>query len=251
MTPPINIDGSTVDAITIDGTSVSEVTVGGDVVFAAAADSGISRFEFEQNLADAWNGNDGSGTGGITYTTDNQVDTYAVVLDGTDDVIDVGPMGDLEGLSELSILGWIKPKSGVLDGGNYGVYWLSDGDFTERFGVRFGIGGDTLGFTPNGENDTPTGTTYSNLSTGTWYHFAGVFDGPNSSYYWYLDASQDASNTSASTSQIPSASNNGKFGIADDWGVNARIDLDHVEFHDKAVTQTEVQNHRDTGSING
>jgi len=33
MSPPINLDGDTVDAITIDGESVSEVTVGGDVVF--------------------------------------------------------------------------------------------------------------------------------------------------------------------------------------------------------------------------
>jgi len=33
MTPPINIDGDTVDAITIDGTSVTEVTVDGTQVF--------------------------------------------------------------------------------------------------------------------------------------------------------------------------------------------------------------------------
>jgi hypothetical protein len=33
MTPPINIDGSTVNAITIDGDSVSEVTVDGSTVF--------------------------------------------------------------------------------------------------------------------------------------------------------------------------------------------------------------------------
>jgi len=32
MTPPINIDGSTVDAITIDGTEVTEVTADGEVV---------------------------------------------------------------------------------------------------------------------------------------------------------------------------------------------------------------------------
>jgi len=38
MTPPINIGGDTVDAITIDGTSVSEVTVDGSTVFSAIPD---------------------------------------------------------------------------------------------------------------------------------------------------------------------------------------------------------------------
>jgi len=43
MTPPVNIDGSTVDAITIDGDSVSEVTVDGSTVFSAIPDSVVSR----------------------------------------------------------------------------------------------------------------------------------------------------------------------------------------------------------------
>jgi len=43
MTPPINIDGSTVGAITIDGTDVSEVTVDGSTVFSAIPDSVVSR----------------------------------------------------------------------------------------------------------------------------------------------------------------------------------------------------------------
>jgi len=44
MTPPINIDGSTVDAITIDGTEVTEVTAEGEVVFGSAIpDSVVDR----------------------------------------------------------------------------------------------------------------------------------------------------------------------------------------------------------------
>jgi hypothetical protein len=51
MTPPINIGGDTVDAITIDGTSVSEVTVDGEVVFGSAIpDSGrYHLFDFRDN----------------------------------------------------------------------------------------------------------------------------------------------------------------------------------------------------------
>jgi len=45
MTPPINIDGDTVEAITIDGTSVSEVTVDGSTVFGGIPDSVLTRYE--------------------------------------------------------------------------------------------------------------------------------------------------------------------------------------------------------------
>jgi len=84
MSPPINLDGDTVDAITMDGDSVGEVTVDGSTVFSAISDAAISRFEFEDSsqfstLVDDRDGNDGtlnSGTyvtGGVEFngTTDN------------------------------------------------------------------------------------------------------------------------------------------------------------------------------------
>jgi len=43
MSPPINLDGNTVDAITMDGDSVSEVTVDGSAVFSAIPDSVVTR----------------------------------------------------------------------------------------------------------------------------------------------------------------------------------------------------------------
>jgi len=43
MTPPINIDGSSVADITIDGTSVSEVTVDGSTVFSEIPNSVTTR----------------------------------------------------------------------------------------------------------------------------------------------------------------------------------------------------------------
>jgi hypothetical protein len=51
MTPPINIDGSTVDAITIDGTEVTEVTADGEVVFGSAIpDSVVQQFDATKAL---------------------------------------------------------------------------------------------------------------------------------------------------------------------------------------------------------
>lgn len=52
MTPPINIGGDTVEAITIDGTSVGEVTVGGDVVFSTTPDAGLlHNYDFSADSA--------------------------------------------------------------------------------------------------------------------------------------------------------------------------------------------------------
>jgi len=48
MSPPINLDGDTVDAITIDGTSVKEVTVDGSAVFSAIPDSVVCQVNAKQ-----------------------------------------------------------------------------------------------------------------------------------------------------------------------------------------------------------
>lgn len=95
MSPPINIDGSSVSDITIDGTSVSEVTVGGDTVFGNAAPDSKdlhSHFDFR----------DASGTSSLTDQTGNGYDlsgsytgpnasingVQAGEFDGTDDYLD-------------------------------------------------------------------------------------------------------------------------------------------------------------------
>ena len=240
-----------------DGTvyvnSFNNPGVTADLPSNAIPDSGISRYRFEQNANDAWGGNDGT-VNGATFTTNNQEGTYAADFDGVDDTINIGAMGDLEALSELSIVGWIYIKSGMLDGGNYGVYWQSNGNFTSRLGVRFGTNGDILGFTPgnNGNDDyPPVGSSYTNLSTGTYYHFAGTFSQPNNRYTWYLNANQDGSSNSAPSDTPTSLSGNGVFGYTSDWGEYAGIYLDLVDFYSKELTQTEVENHMNTGSING
>jgi len=49
MSPPINIDGSSVSSVTIDGTSVSEVTVDGEAVF--SVDRGLLHHYEADNLS--------------------------------------------------------------------------------------------------------------------------------------------------------------------------------------------------------
>jgi len=78
MTPPINIDGDTVEAITMDGTSVSEVTVDGDTVFGAIPDSGIIDSFEDQNLTE-YSGS----TGDFSTVTEDTSESDKTAQDGT------------------------------------------------------------------------------------------------------------------------------------------------------------------------
>jgi len=90
MTPPINIDGSTVGAITIDGTDVSEVTVDGSTVFSAIPDGVINQWDFISNFAQGDSTVvDGVSSADMSLIGDFQDDTIGnesgALADGTDD----------------------------------------------------------------------------------------------------------------------------------------------------------------------
>ena len=56
----------------------------------AIPDSGISRYEFEQDVTDSWGDNDGTDNTSAGYTTDAAVGSYAKSFDGVDDVVPLG-----------------------------------------------------------------------------------------------------------------------------------------------------------------
>jgi len=94
MTPPINIDGSTVNAITIDGTSVKEVTVDGSTVFGSIPDSVVQQLDAQElsgfsdgDTISTWTatvGVDGSASGNPTYRDSAINSNAAVEFDGDD-----------------------------------------------------------------------------------------------------------------------------------------------------------------------
>lgn len=61
MTPPINIGGDTVEAITIGGDSVSQVTVDGDTVFSAISDTSMFQDPIYQFSSSSGLGNPSDG----------------------------------------------------------------------------------------------------------------------------------------------------------------------------------------------
>jgi len=76
MSPPINIDGSTVDAITIDGSSVNEVTVDGEAVFSAIPDASV--WDTEEDSAKFYEENATVAVNDISVRVDNDGDQALV-----------------------------------------------------------------------------------------------------------------------------------------------------------------------------
>lgn len=101
MTPPINIDGETVQEITIDSQPVNSVTMDGDQVFGGAIpDSGLQHDYNPESynltegdtITSSWEDNIGSADGAVVGTPTYRENVFdgsnAVELDGSSDAFD-------------------------------------------------------------------------------------------------------------------------------------------------------------------
>jgi hypothetical protein len=187
------------------------------------------------------NGNHGTLNGGVTTGVAGKGGLEAMSFDGTDDYITLGDLPEIEGAAEWSVSLWLKYDSGMEDGSNYGIFWLTDGDYTSRAGIRFGQDGNKLGFTGSNDgnsNDPVVGVKYSNLSSGVWYHLVGVYSGSN--YYFYVNGIEKA-NASANNTTSPAFANPPKLGMTDDWGAKLDGKLTDVRVYSRALTSAEIQ----------
>jgi len=84
MSPPINLDGDTVDAITMDGDSVGEVTVDGSTVFSTIPDDLLNQWVVE-NFASPWPDEIGNADMSVSGLSTATIDGETLVSgDGTD-----------------------------------------------------------------------------------------------------------------------------------------------------------------------
>ena len=82
------------------------------------------------------------------------------------------------------------------------------------------------------------------LSTNTWHHVGLTFDGSTGKAY---HNGSEITSTSMNTT-IP---NNDYWTMGDQRGRDYEGNMDAVDLYKKALTQTEVENHYNTGDING
>jgi len=207
----------------------------------AIPDSGVARWEFEQDVTDSWGDNDATNNG-ATYTSDAQVGDHALSFDGTDDNVQTSApvLGRDNGFSYAI---WAKPdaletvpffadeNSGIADvRNNFGL----DSDGTLRFDQ----------FPPSGGSLNST----NSISTGEW-SLVGVTVSSSRDVTFYIDDSEAGTGTGEDYS-----------GDSPDWTtIGARVEegryfdgtLDDPRVYDKELTSSEWSNLYQTGSIDG
>lgn len=208
-------------------------------------DSGVARWEYEQDLTDSWNGYDGTANGDPQFTTTAQEGSYARDYDGTDDYDNFGNVTEPSGASEFSIVGWFRPAS---TGSNFRLIMKKSGS-ADVGAIGFNLDDSGAIRFACGDGSTNNNVTGSTLSASTWYHIAGIFN--SGAQTLYLDGSVDGS-ADVLGSSLESSTGDVTVGGPDSGGFTYYDGIaDHTDLYSKALTQTEVQNHRDTGSING
>lgn len=209
----------------------------------AIPDSGISRYEFEQDVADSWGNNDGTDNSSSGYSTDAEVGSYAKSFDGVDDRVELPDLG-LNSGSSFSVSTWVHHSSSGSPTTLIGRYDGNDDiiDLRKLEGDEVRL---LLGHTGNNIIATSSGS----ISADSYHHVVGVFDHTGPTVTVYIDGSQDGS----ATGSIPD------FATGSGPWIGARSDInlwygglqDDVRFYDKALSSTEVSNLNSTGSISG
>lgn len=207
----------------------------------AIPDSGISRWEFEQDLTDSWDGYDGTANGDPQFTTTAEVGSYARDYDGASDYDDWGDITESEGTTAFSVSMWIRPAATgttfrFISGKSEDSVWRST--LNDSGNIRFAFRDDGSDF---------SNAVGSTLSSSTWYHIVGVFD--SGSITLYLNGSSDAtastSNNTLNTTTTNVTTGGPNYGGFDYYdGI-----IDDVRLYDKALTSTEVSNLYNSDSI--
>jgi len=246
MSPPINIDGSTVDAITIDGSSVNEVTVDGSAVFAATPNSAILRYPLDDDsdtstATDVWNSNNGS-INGATYNSSSAFGSNALSFDGSNDYVEIGQVATPSSISVLT-----HANADAADG----VYVDLGLKTPTSGGCRLKLLSNSLELIWTDGNAQYTKSGGSAIST-TGYEQVGFTIGSDGSYQIIQDNSIVSDGTPASSGLVW-AGRTWALGIAAfDLSSDAYDGkMDEVEIVDKVVSSSEITNHKNTGSIIG
>jgi hypothetical protein len=203
---------------------------------ATIPDSAIARWEFEQDLTGSWGSYDGTDNTSAGYTTDAAVGSYAKSFDGTDDYVGA-PTPQLT--TPLSYSVWVHVDSG-------GMRFIANQDTPTMYIQK--ENDDSLAMNIyDGSNNyyvTPSETIPSN----SWVHLAYVVDSGVDEARAYIDGSNVG--TASDSGDITLASGH-YIGASRTPGSFTSGDIDDLRIYDKALSDTEVSNLYNTGSISG
>lgn len=212
-------------------------------LFDVIPDSGVARWEFEQDVTDSWGGNDGTDNTSAGYTTSAPVGSYAKVFDGVDDYVGVGANWTFGGGQDFTVSAWINTDTlqnqAIL---KFGDGW---GDGLWQLGINDNGGTEELRYNAN---DISSNIVNSNLTDGTDHHVVAAHT-DNMESRLYIDGTRQ--NTVPIGSMVD-ASATLRIGA---WGPsNGRYCdgvIDDPRIYSKSLSDTEVSNLYQTGSISG
>lgn len=242
-----------------DGTGLNpqgytEVRKGdGTVLWSSDTDSEILRYEFENDYTDSWNENDGTGHG-TNFTEYSKRGDYALVFDGTDDWLEYPTVDVTTPNKEWCVAFWgYFEDLPISDVENEDYLWHPRGEYD--YAIR--ILGESSDFTEVGtepvftsfSDDTHVLNTDVSLNADQWYFIGASHDGSENYTMWvdddkYTDSLPDPESTDDVNQVYAQSAESLDRGYT--HGSLAQFSL-----YDKDLTDTEWDNLRTTGSIDG
>ena len=210
--------------------------------FIAYADSSlVASYSFNENSGlTAGDSSGNSNNGSISNATWNTGGKYgsALSFNGTNSIVSVNDSNSLDLTTGMTIEAWVKPTTLsswrsilVKERPNHLVYALYANTDTSRPSGEVYV---------NGVNTDVRGT--SQLPINTWTHVAVTFDGSNLKIF--INGVQ--SSTKAVSGSIGISSNSLRIGGNTIWGEYFNGLIDEVRIYNKALTDLEIENDRDT-----
>jgi len=235
---PINLpDGSQVSEIVLpDGSTASEVLApDGSRVFGGTPDSGVAQYQFEQDVTDSFNNNDGTDNTGAGYTTDAEIDSNAKVFNGSG-AVDLPSLGvAFDGSQSFSISAFFKSSNNQ----DQCVFSFDGGS-----SFRVDSGNGNVPYFEFNNSDVLIGSTA--VTGGTYKMLTLTYDESTDDVTIYVDDSQDGATTKSS---FTTGTIDEKIGERSDGLFSADGKIDHLAVYDKELSSTEVSNRLSTGSI--
>jgi len=216
-------------------------------------DSAVSRWTFDDSdtsggvLTDIWGDNDATNNGadtGVSGANQTYTTNEAYHVDGSDSkVVDCGVISEVHGSNALTLAAWIRRDTWD---SLFNSVIATHVDNTDGWGF---ISNDSDGIRFRMENG---GTLASSLSTtisqDEWYHVVGVFDDDHS--VLYVDGSEAAGRNQTNGISVPSVDDPFKLGNDEfDASRPKPVDVDDVRIYDKALSDSEVSDLYNNGSI--
>jgi|GEM_PF-3143171 len=203
--------------------------------------SGVLRYNFEQDVTDAWNNNDGSLSGG-GYSATSAWGDYSVDLSNTGNYVTYPPIDKTSPSNAWSVSLFVNLNSLPPDTGPY-YLWHPRAEYDYSLFVS----DNTLTY-----NETPDEFAFSTYSgstdyiisgvtptTGTYYHLCVTHDG-SGNYTLYVNGNQEASGALTAPEATSGTNSIGAQQDLDQRYVDGLID--RFDIYDKELTSEEVSN---------